>query len=249
MMPPTSIDGTDITGATIDGTDVQEITVDGQTVFTAVPPLPGSAVHQWKFDEGSGTTATDSIGSNDGTINGATFTSDANLVGGFGLDFDGNDTVDYSTIGSVLAINQDFSVAMTVNLDNLSTEQHFLSHVTSSNDRVEIGTSRNVSGTFAFSTFDGTVRGVRSTTAAQAARQRIGVSHDASSNTHKIFINGVDETDVSDRTNLSGDTGFKIGGQSNDTDHMTGILDNVIVFDEVLSNQQFLDDFNRQPWS
>jgi len=36
-MIPTSIDGTDITGATIDGTDVQEITVDGQTVFTAGP--------------------------------------------------------------------------------------------------------------------------------------------------------------------------------------------------------------------
>jgi len=35
MIPPTSIDGTDITGATIDGTDVQEITVDGQTVFQA----------------------------------------------------------------------------------------------------------------------------------------------------------------------------------------------------------------------
>jgi len=35
MIPPTSIDGTDITGATIDGQDVQEITVDGQTVFTS----------------------------------------------------------------------------------------------------------------------------------------------------------------------------------------------------------------------
>jgi len=38
-MPPTSIDGTDITGATIDGTDVQEITVDGDTVFSASPFL------------------------------------------------------------------------------------------------------------------------------------------------------------------------------------------------------------------
>jgi hypothetical protein len=37
MIPPTSIDGTDITGATIDGTDVTEITVDGQTVFSAGP--------------------------------------------------------------------------------------------------------------------------------------------------------------------------------------------------------------------
>jgi len=37
MIPPTSIDGTDITGATIDGTEVTEITVDGQTVFEAGP--------------------------------------------------------------------------------------------------------------------------------------------------------------------------------------------------------------------
>jgi len=35
-MPPTSIDGTDITGATIDGQDVEEITIDGQTVFNAI---------------------------------------------------------------------------------------------------------------------------------------------------------------------------------------------------------------------
>jgi hypothetical protein len=40
-MIPTSIDGTDITGATIDGTDVTEITVDGNTVFTA-GPAPGN---------------------------------------------------------------------------------------------------------------------------------------------------------------------------------------------------------------
>jgi len=37
--PPTSIDGTDITGATIDGQDVEEITVDGQTVFAASNPI------------------------------------------------------------------------------------------------------------------------------------------------------------------------------------------------------------------
>jgi hypothetical protein len=35
MTPPTSIDGTDITGATIDGQDIEEITVDGDVVFSA----------------------------------------------------------------------------------------------------------------------------------------------------------------------------------------------------------------------
>ena len=39
MIPPTSIDGTDITGATIDGTDVTEITVDGDVVFSAIPNI------------------------------------------------------------------------------------------------------------------------------------------------------------------------------------------------------------------
>jgi len=43
-MIPTSIDGTDITGATIDGTDVTEITVDGQTVFTATVEVNGLLV-------------------------------------------------------------------------------------------------------------------------------------------------------------------------------------------------------------
>jgi N-acetylneuraminic acid mutarotase len=33
--PPTSIDGTDITGATIDGTEVTEVTIDGDVVFSA----------------------------------------------------------------------------------------------------------------------------------------------------------------------------------------------------------------------
>jgi len=42
--PPTSIDGTDITGATIDGQEVEEITIDGQTVFTAGPNIPNNAV-------------------------------------------------------------------------------------------------------------------------------------------------------------------------------------------------------------
>jgi len=46
--PPTSIDGTEITGATIDGTEVTEITVDGDTVFTA--GLPNSGLIQDYYD-------------------------------------------------------------------------------------------------------------------------------------------------------------------------------------------------------
>ncbi len=52
------------------------------------PPPPPKIVAYWKFDEGRGTTANDSAGNNDGTVNGAEWTA-----GRFnnGLSFDGVD--------------------------------------------------------------------------------------------------------------------------------------------------------------
>jgi len=97
MIPPTSIDGTDITGATIDGTDVTEITVDGQTVFTAVPQLPVTGlVHNWDAtqetysDSSTGQTFNDQEGNNDGSATGTTFrTSGINANESF--EYDGAD--------------------------------------------------------------------------------------------------------------------------------------------------------------
>jgi len=65
-MPPTSIDGTDITGATIDGQDVQEITVDGQTVFTAGPSLVVDNFESGNLTNGgwSGSTGSFDVNSN-----------------------------------------------------------------------------------------------------------------------------------------------------------------------------------------
>jgi len=90
MMPPTSIDGTDITGATIDGTDVTEITVDGDTVFTAAPQVPTNGLlHQWDFND-AGTTTTflpDLVGGEDMTGSIAGLDTINGLQSG---DFDGS---------------------------------------------------------------------------------------------------------------------------------------------------------------
>jgi len=124
MMPPTSIDGTDITGATIDGQDVEEITVDGQTVFSAVPtinfPVAYSNLVAWyPFDSATygGSNADDVTailgGSGDdtdydGTVNGATYQSSGGVTdiragansGAF--DFDGsNDIIDIGIISAI----------------------------------------------------------------------------------------------------------------------------------------------------
>ena len=95
MIPPTSIDGTDITGATIDGTDVQEITVDGDVVFSAA--LNSGADHQWDFSEGSGSTVGDKIGGLDGSITNATFAAGKG-VGGTHMVYDGSS--DFVDLGS-----------------------------------------------------------------------------------------------------------------------------------------------------
>jgi hypothetical protein len=55
MTPPTSIDGTEITGATIDGTDVTEITVDGDTVFAALDIPDEQELHaRYDYSQESG---------------------------------------------------------------------------------------------------------------------------------------------------------------------------------------------------
>jgi len=133
-MIPTSIDGTDITGATIDGTEVQEITVDGDTVFSAFTEAVAysNLIAWYPFDSSQygGANADDVTailgGSGDdtaynGTVNGATFQSsggvtDINAGANSGaFDFDGVD--DNITITSLpdwntmtLWINPDITI-------------------------------------------------------------------------------------------------------------------------------------------
>jgi len=80
-MIPTSIDGTDITGATIDGTDVQQITIDGDTVFSAGDDLTPNEVSHYRFEQN----VLDSFGDNDGSLSGASFNTTSE-EGNFSLD-------------------------------------------------------------------------------------------------------------------------------------------------------------------
>jgi len=120
-MPPTSIDGSEITGATIDGQDVSEITVDGQTVFTAIPD---SGVSYWTLDDADTQTGSsiDFWGSNDGSINGATTGvsgADQEYATNEAYSFDGID--DSVVCGSTALDETDgFSISCWVNPDSAS---------------------------------------------------------------------------------------------------------------------------------
>jgi len=113
-MIPTSIDATDITGATIDGTDVTEITVDGQTVFAAERAPTDGLLHRYDFSDPSTTTSAvpDLAGTADATT--VNFSSFDTINGVRSGDFDG-DNVDVPA-----TLNQPFDFYSVIEPDTLA---------------------------------------------------------------------------------------------------------------------------------
>lgn len=73
--------------------EISKYNLHPQTQTAALSGVGSELIAHYTFDEGSGTTANDSAGSNTGTINGATWTS--GKVGG-ALEFDGNDHITFN---------------------------------------------------------------------------------------------------------------------------------------------------------
>jgi len=165
-MIPTSIDGTDITGATIDGTDVQEITVDGQTVFTAekLPVAYSNLVAWYPFDssfyggsDADDVTALFNPGQSgdstayDGTVNGATYQSSGGVTdinagqnsGAF--DFDTNDSIELNNATAFAA--SEFTISMWLKSTDTQNWGIFDFINGSSNNRVFVQLNGNATGT------------------------------------------------------------------------------------------------------
>jgi len=126
-MIPTSIDGTDITGATIDGTEVTEITVDGQTVFSPGPPT-ATLEHHYQADNvnlSDGQTIntwTDDVGSSDLTLESGTPTFETNVLNGLPvLRSSGNEYLDTS----IPTISQPWTVLCVASLNTISDDHNF----------------------------------------------------------------------------------------------------------------------------
>jgi sialidase-1 len=67
----------------------------GSNADTGMPDIPGAAVGYWRFNEGSGASATDSSGmGNDGVLHGASWALGGSADGSHALSFGGDDYVD-----------------------------------------------------------------------------------------------------------------------------------------------------------
>jgi len=152
--PPTSIDGTDITGATIDGQEVQEITIDGQTVFTAVP-VSGLLRYPFENENNDTSVAEDVFGDNDGTVTGATHNASGGQDGGGYYEFTGKDSDDKIRTSNADAefdfgTSGDFSFTLWVDFDD-PTEGALFEVYDSDSNHYRVFNSDDGSGQWAWS--------------------------------------------------------------------------------------------------
>jgi len=243
MIPPTSIDGTDITGATIDSTDVQEITVDGDVVFSAAPPvLPSSLVARYTFDDAdvSSTTVFDVVGSNDGTIKGSpTSASGANqtYTTNESRDFDSSNP-DWIDIDLPVNTFSEISFACWVK----TTDKFIMSiHHSGPNDiRLEdVGVAFD-DGSFNSPTF---------TSISDNSWHHICITHDDV--TLSAYVDGTLDDSVSDNYDFAGSAGDvslmsrpTAGGSytpNNVTAASDGKMDDARFYDKALSSQEVSD--------
>jgi len=251
MMPPTSIDGTDITGATIDGTDVTEITVDGDTVFTAGFGVPNSAIARYTFDNNdtSGSTAIDVWGSNDGTINGPTTGiagSTQTYDTGQAYEFDGtNDFVTTNADSQIEGLGA-FSVAgwmyiednnannMLASIDNVSNNRTFL---------LQYSTGAGNAPRFSVDTTGGYQQADGSTQVNEQEWYHYAGTYDGS--TSKVYLDATEEGSGSISGTLeSGPANFEIGRRGDNNNHCEGRISDVRVYDKALSSTEVSNLYN-----
>jgi hypothetical protein len=79
-----------------------------KSVTDSLSAIPDSVIHHWKFEEGSGNVVSDSVGTNNGSLSGPTFDSDA-AVGDHSLSFNEGDLVDISNID---LLTGDFAISV-----------------------------------------------------------------------------------------------------------------------------------------
>lgn len=238
----------------------RSFSVTGRAITPVPSSIPDSAIHRYKIDEGTGTTVADSIGTEDGTKSGATWTS-GTWVGDYALDGDGTDDyIDLTTLGSFGSnMTTNHAIAFTLqnngnlgkvvfgnntndtqlNITVRSGPEFFWEYVDDGGDALRIDSTAP--------TFDGNPhRYVFNKTANNAAGMEIHEDASQLSDTDgadQAFDNPSDF----DAQPISLLRELNSGGF--DTEYLNATIDDVIFYDSDLTSQQIQDDYDRQPWS
>jgi hypothetical protein len=266
--PPTSIDGTDITGATIDGQDVQSISIDGQEVFTAGPSVndivaPGNLRVWYPFENRNNNTGialdetrtggvldANGIAVGDSTDfstpnNGATFlasggVSDLGVGENSGAyDFDGVDDVINPPDGSLLFMR------------NTSFTINFYIKTTATNEQFIFEPRNAIAMRIAILSSNQVEFNVNQTGIMFLGNQSDGQFHmitcllDQANNEIRGFVDGVQQGTVAGSSvNPTGDNVNAIGKQAGFSREFDGIIEDFRVYDKALTSAEITQIFD-----
>jgi len=227
-----------------DGTEISEVrTGEGDVLFSAGPP--NSLVSRYKFEDNTDTTtATDSVGSNPGTITGASYTTDSE-VGSRALDFDGsNDTVDVGDKSSLDFGLGDFSITFHAKFRNTSSIQEPVNKEAAGGSTIGYFI-RNASGDLLFQTSDGNANTLN------AAGAVVGNTYafyavTREQNTEKVIY--VDGSQVASQSTSIGDistgTSFNFGSRNGNDLFADVVLDDLRIYNKALTSTEVSNLFN-----
>ena len=199
-----------------------------------ISSLNNAVISYYKLDENTGTTATDSKGSNDGTISGAIWTTGKI---GSGLSFDGSN--DYVEINQPTETQGTFNVW--VNANNLASTQRIfsLSETSSLNNFFQFTMITN--GRFRIS--DTAARTVETQNTFNSQTWNM-VTFMSTGTQYKIYVNGVEQTlsvDGSNTGNWFGDFSsidhawFGKWERSTSSGYFDGLMDEIAIFNRALT--------------
>jgi len=199
-------------------------------------PLLPSLIHRWKFEDTSTTTAVDSIGSADGTINGATYVP--GIVSANALEFDGTDD-SVSSLGV-----QDLSSGFSITFWQRSPSQSDTTIIQlRANNEMFI---RRQSGFIGFNIIDGSGNNVgvdSDSTLDYSNEQFIAATWDGG--TMKIYSNNSEDGSAPQDGMDSQFTEDSIGNNEViNSRHFEGVLDDVRVYDRALTSSEVSDIHN-----
>lgn len=204
--------------------------------------IPDSVTHRYQFNEGSGSTAIDSVGNSDATITGATYTTDSR-EGSHALSFDGDD---YVNSNHVPITDLSFSWMAWVKTGTLASTEYLLSSAGTSGDNTEgVNILLNTDGTVTVNSGGGVDDRPLGTTSAAVDNNSyhlISLTYDGTIG--KVFID--DSEDISsswDPYESVENLYFGRRGIRNES-HYNGVLDDVLEADDAVTGSEITNYIN-----
>lgn len=222
--------------------------------------LPESAIHRWTFSEGSGSTAVDTIGNADMTLNGVSWES--------GTWFDdyagrGDGTDDHGDPGSLgdfgSSMSTDFAIAFTIQTTDTGwpfgwSDGDWPTNYYGCN--VDLIASNKIAFAIQDSVNDLRDRIYSSTDINDGNKYRVLWNKKGADATDwELWVNGsevsvVDQADgATDTIDFNGSFSFWARNDGGTIDqHINAALDNIILFDDSVSESDVQNDYEEQPW-